>query len=121
MNKKRELFISLNAFLVIIVGVIVGLACKDVFNSNLGITSFVALLITLCLPTVIFLLESKTNFGFIILGVLFVAGELVTNILFMAFADWGMKKFGIVQACLIGALLIALMVNVCFIPKKEED
>lgn len=121
MNKKKELFIALNALLVVIVGIIIGLTCKDVFSNNVGVASFVAFLITLCLPTVIFFFGDKTNTGIVVIGVLFIVGELVANILFMTFTDWEMKKFGITQACLLGALLAALMVDVCLVPKKEEE
>ena len=119
MNKKC-LFGIVNALLVGIVGLLVGLFCKDVFATGVGTASFVILLVALCLPTLIYLYASKGGYPTLVLSVLFAVAELGISIGFMVKRDGDPKVLAITEACVVGAFLITILVLIATGNKKEE-
>jgi len=119
MNKKC-LFGITNALLVGIVGLLVGLFCQSIFTTGVGVCAFVLLLVALCLPSVIYMLADKIGQAGLILSVLLIFAEVVINIVFMAKPATDGKIVAIVQASVIGAILIAMLITIAVTPKKAE-
>lgn len=118
---KKICFITVDAILVAVVGVLVGLFCKDtIFVNNAGIAAFVCLLITLCIPSVMFLLSEKMGYGSVIDFGLFIFGELIINILFLCQPQYGEKAFAISQACLIAVFLVVLLILIASGKSQKE-
>lgn len=118
MNKKY-LFAVTNALLVGIVGLLVGLFCKDIFATGTGVVSFVCLLIALCIPSVVYFLASKAGSPSVIICLLLMFAELGINIAFMVKPVDG-KICAITQAAVVGAFLIATLVFIAVGDKKEN-
>ena len=118
--KQKCLFAITNALLVAIVGALVGLFCKDMFTTGVGTTAFVVLLVTLCIPTLIYLFVPKDNFAVLVLSVLLVVAELGVSIGFMVKYQSEAKVFAIVEACVVGAFLVAMLITIASAGKKEE-
>lgn len=120
MNKKL-LFGITNALLVGIVGLLVGLFCKDIFATPVGTASFITLLIALCIPAVIYLCASKAGYPAIVMCALLMLAEVAISIGFMVKSGTDAKVLAITQACVVGAFLIAMLVFIATAGKKEEE
>ena len=119
--KKRNLFLITNALLTLIIGVIFGLTCgESIFINAAGISAFVCLLVTLCLPSIIYVFANKITAGERIISILFILAEIALNIVFMAKPSFGIKSFWISQAILVGILLIALLIIIALFKSEEE-
>lgn len=119
MNKKC-LFSIVNVLLVAIVGLLVGLFCKNIFSTQIGIGAFVCFLIALCIPAVVFFLASKAGNTAIVLCVLLMVAELVINIIFMAKPTIEPSYYAITQASVVGAFLVAMLIVIGVGSKKED-
>ena len=117
---KNCIFAITNALLVAIVGVLVGVFCSSIFSQSVGIAAFICLLISLCIPSVIYFCAAKGGLATIVLCCLLMAAELAINILFMANTGLEAKTFAIVQASFVGAFLVAMLVFIATAGKKEE-
>ena len=115
---KKCLFGVVNLLLVAIVGVLVGVFCKDIFATGVGTASFVTLLVALCIPSLVFFLVKKGETPTIMFLLLMVA-ELCVSIIFMAKSSLDVKALAITQAIVVGVFLIALLVYFAM-DKKEE-
>lgn len=121
--KKKTLFTIIDILLVAIIGLIFGFSCADhIFSTNAGIVSFTGLLVTLFIPTIIYLFYEKLNPANTIISTLFVLGELVANIVFIVKPTFGLTNFAITQGVIIGVYLIALLSIIAFykVDKIEE-
>ena len=119
MNKKC-LFGIVNALLVAIIGLLVGLFCKDIFATGVGVGAFIVLLVALCLPTLIYLFASKGGYPALVLSVLFAVAEFGISVGFMVKNGSEPKVFAIVEAVVVGAFLIAMLVFIATNKKEEE-
>lgn len=117
---KNCIFAITNALLVAIVGVLVGVFCSNIFSTGVGIAAFVCLLVSLCIPSVIYFFARKGGLATIVLCVLLMVAELAINILFMVNTGLEAKVFAIVQASFIGAFLVAMLVFIASTGKKAE-
>lgn len=95
----------------LVIGLIFGLTCGNhIFVNGAGISAFILLLVTLCLPSVVYFVGGKMTTGGRICSVLFILLELAVNIVFMCKPSFGIKAFWITEAILIGVFLIALLI-----------
>lgn len=117
--KRICLFGIVNALLIGIVGLLIGLFCQNLFQTGVGIAAFIMLLVSLALPILILLTKNYGQGLVIILSLLMVA-ELVMNIVFMVKPNVDGKVFAITQASVVGAFLIATLCLIAFQDKKEE-
>lgn len=120
--KTRNLFFILNILLVVVIGVAIGLTCKDyIFANGAGTSAFICLLVTLALPSLIYLYSSKLKIPGVIATILFLVAEFVVNILFLCKPSFGDSAFWISQAGVIGAFLVADLIILASNKKPEEE
>lgn len=120
--KNKTLFFILNALLVAIVGVIIGLTCSShIFVNGAGVSAFVCLLIVLCLPSLIYVEADKLKVGGLIATILFVVAEIVLSIIFLVKPSFGVSPYWISQAAVIGSFLIAGLIIVASKRKPVES
>ena len=120
MNKKC-LFAIINALLIGIIGLLVGLFCDGIFATSVGIAAFVCLLVSLLIPSAAYFFAAKGGTPAIVMTILLGVAELGINIPFMANPSLNAKVFAIVQACVVGLFLIALLVFIAVSGKQEAE
>ena len=119
MNRKL-IFVLINVLLVAVVGLILGFTLPLSGNNGL-ILSFVLLLVTLCIPTFLFLFVKDAASGFGIISIIFTVLNLAALIVFMCLNNKvDMKIIGITEASVIGAYLVSILVCIAMLPKKEN-
>lgn len=111
--KNSTLFYIINGLLVLVVGLILGLTCSSyIFSNSTGICAFVCLLVTLCLPSLIYAFADNLKVGGLIATILFTVFEVVLNIVFICMPSLGLTPYWISQAIIIGAFLISSLLLV---------
>ncbi len=119
MNRKL-LFVIINILLVGIVGLICGLT-MPIGSSNTLLVSFILLLVTLCVPSALFLTLKDATGGVGITSIIFGVGNLVALIVFMSMhASIDVKVVAITEGAFVGAFLIIMLICIAAAPKKSE-
>lgn len=104
-------FIGINAFLVAAVGLIIGLVFSDtIFQGTTGITAFVFLLVTLAIPSLIYIFNSKLNTGSRIITLLSMIAEVILNIVYLCIPKADIKVYAIIQLAMIALTLISFLI-----------
>lgn len=120
MKNNKLLFIISNIVLVLVVGLILGITFKDhIFSKPAGTAAFVMLIITLCLPCVLYLFKAKLSSALSTGAGLFLSLELIINLVFIIIPSLGIKLFAILQLVALSFILIYCMVVVFFFTDKE--
>lgn len=118
--KNKLIFSIIDLLLIAVTGVIFGLSCYEhIFSTSTGVASFVSLLVTLFLPTLIYLLKEKINTAHIVVSSLLVLGEVVMNIVFIARPDFALINFGISQGVILATYLCSLLAVLAFYKADE--
>lgn len=109
--KSKTLFLIINVLLVLVVLLCFGIAGKDwVFSNPTSISSFVVLLVALCLPSVFYLLKDVMGPGGRVASVLVLLAEVGISILFLCKPEFGLSAFWITEAVVLGVYLASLLV-----------
>ena len=109
--KNKMFFIGINAFLVVAVGLIVGLVFADtIFQAPAGITAFVFLLTGLAIPSLIYVFNSKLNTGGRIVASFFVIAEVVLNAIYLCIPQADIKIYAIIQLAMIVITLATFLI-----------
>ena len=109
--KNKPLFIGINALLVIIVGAIFALTANQIiFSTPVGMLAFVVLLVSLCLPTLIFFLQNKAPNETILALFILLAFEIVVNLIFMFNPRFALLSYGVTEAIGLAIFLAALLI-----------
>ena len=109
--KNKMVFIGINAFLVAAVGLIIGLVFSDnVFQGTTGITAFVFLLVTLAIPSIIYVFNSKLNTGSRIITSFFIIAEVILNIVYLCIPNADIKVYAIIQLIMIVLTLTSFLI-----------
>lgn len=108
--KTRTLFMLINALLVLVVGLVFGIALGSyIWNDGACISAFIVLLLTLCLPSVIYLVGKNMTTGGRVISIVFMLFELATCIVFLTKPSIGVNAFWIAEAIVIGVYLAGLL------------
>ncbi len=119
--KKKSLFIVVNALLVAVIGIIFGLTCGEyLFVNGAGISAFVLLLITLCIPSLLYLYGPRMTVGGRICTLIFILLELTLSIVFMCKPAFGIKAFWITEAIVVALFLAALLVILALFKNSDS-
>lgn len=109
--KNKMVFIGINAFLVAAVGLIIGLVFSDnVFQGTTGITAFVFLLVTLTIPSLIYVFNSKLNTGSRIITSFFIIAGVILNIIYLCIPKADVKVYAIIQLAMIVLTLTSFLI-----------
>lgn len=119
MNKKC-LFSITNVLLVGILGLLLGLFCKDIFSTSAGVGAFICFLITLCIPALTYFFAAKAGSPAIIMCLLLLVAELAIDIPFMVKPSFDVKYFVIFQSIAVGLFLGAMLVFIALSGKDKE-
>lgn len=120
--KKNILYFVANFLLVLVIGLIVGLTCADhIFANGSSISAYACLLVVLCLPSVIYIFGNKMTAGGRISSILFLFVEVILAIVFMVKPSIGIKIYWLIQAVIIGLLLIAFLVILALFKEKNDS
>lgn len=119
--KKKLLFSIINLTLIMVVGVVFGVACGDhIFSTNGGLASFVILLIVLLLPSIIYVLKDKINTAYIVVSSLFVLGEVISCVVFLVKPEFGLRNFAITEGVVTSVYLLSLLSVLAFYKVDKE-
>lgn len=109
--KSKMVFIGINAFLVAAVGLIIGLVFSDtIFQGTTGITAFVFLLVTLAIPSLIYIFNSKLNTGSRIITSFSIIAEVILNIVYLCIPKADIKVYAIIQLAMITLTLTSFLI-----------
>lgn len=109
--KNKMIFVGINVFLVAAVGLIIGLVFSDnVFQGTTGITAFVFLLVTLAIPSLIYVFNSKLNTGSRIITSFFIIAEIILNIVYLCIPKADIKVYAIIQLVMIVLTLTSFLI-----------
>lgn len=119
--KNKIVFLVINALLIAVIGTIVGLAFKDnIFAGAVGTVAFIVFLFNLAIPSISYLLNDKILLGGKISLSTFGLAEFILNIVYMCLSTADIKVYAIIQACLIGILLVALLIIISLFKEKDK-
>lgn len=119
--KNKIVFLIINALLIAVIGTIVGLVFKDnIFAGAVGTVAFIVFLFNLAIPSISYLLNDKILLGGKISLSTFGLAEFILNIVYMCLSTADIKVYAIIQACLIGILLIALLIIISLFKEKDK-
>lgn len=113
--KNKTLFYLLNTCLVAAVGLILGFTCGSyIFATSTGTGAYIACLLTLCLPAIMYALKGSMMVGSRVCFYLLIFCELVINIVFMAMPNVAVSIFGICQGSIVGLFLLFILIAVAY-------
>ncbi len=119
--KNKIVFLVINALLIAVIGTIVGLAFKDnIFAGAVGTVAFIVFLFNLAIPSISYLLNDKILLGGKISLSAFGLAEFILNIVYMCLSTADIKVYAIIQACLIGILLVAFLIIISLFKEKDK-
>lgn len=119
--KNKIVFLVINALLIAVIGTIVGLAFKDnIFAGAVGTVAFIVFLFNLAIPSISYLLNDKILLGGKISLSAFGLAESILNIVYMCLSTADIKVYAIIQACLIGILLVAFLIIISLFKEKDK-
>lgn len=119
--KNKIVFLVINALLIAVIGTIVGLAFKDnIFAGAVGTVAFIVFLFNLAIPSISYLLNDKILLGGKIFLSAFGLAEFILNIVYMCLSTADIKVYAIIQACLIGILLVAFLIIISLFKEKDK-
>lgn len=119
--KNKIVFLVINALLIAVIGTIVGLAFKDnIFAGAVGTVAFIVFLVNLAIPSISYLLNDKILLGGKISLSTFGLAEFILNIVYMCLSTADIKVYAIIQACLIGILLVAFLIIISLFKEKDK-
>lgn len=119
--KNKIVFLVINALLIAVIGTIVGLAFKDnIFAGAVGTVAFIVFLFNLAIPSISYLLNNKILLGGKISLSAFGLAEFILNIVYMCLSTADIKVYAIIQACLIGILLVAFLIIISLFKEKDK-
>lgn len=119
--KNKIVFLIINALLIAVIGTIVGLVFKDnIFAGAVGTVAFIVFLFNLAIPSISYLLNDKILLGGKISLSTFGLAEFILNIVYMCLSTADIKVYAIIQACLIGILLVALLIIISLFKEKDK-
>lgn len=119
--KNKIVFLVINALLIAVIGTIVGLAFKDnIFAGAVGTVAFIVFLFNLAIPSISYLLNDKILLGGKISLSTFGLAEFILNIVYMCLSTADIKVYAIIQACLIGILLVAFLIIISLFKEKDK-
>lgn len=119
--KNKIVFLVINALLIAVIGIIVGLVFKDnIFAGAVGTVAFIVFLFNLAIPSISYLLNDKILLGGKISLSTFGLAEFILNIVYMCLSTADIKVYAIIQACLIGILLVALLIIISLFKEKDK-
>lgn len=119
--KNKIVFLVINALLIAVIGTIVGLAFKDnIFAGAVGTVAFIVFLVNLAIPSISYLLNDKILLGGKISLSAFGLAEFILNIVYMCLSTADIKVYAIIQACLIGILLVAFLIIISLFKGKDK-
>lgn len=119
--KNKIVFLVINALLIAVIGTIVGLVFKDnIFAGAVGTVAFIVFLFNLAIPSISYLLNDKILLGGKISLSTFGLAEFILNIVYMCLSTADIKVYAIIQACLIGILLVALLIIISLFKEKDK-
>lgn len=119
--KNKIVFLVINALLIAVIGTIVGLAFKDnIFAGAVGTVAFIVFLVNLAIPSISYLLNDKILLGGKISLSAFGLAEFILNIAYMCLSTADIKVYAIIQACLIGILLVAFLIIISLFKEKDK-
>lgn len=119
--KNKITFLVINALLIAVIGTIVGLVFKDnIFAGAVGTVAFIVFLVNLAIPSISYLLNDKILLGGKISLSTFGLAEFVLNIVYMCLSTADIKVYAIIQACLIGILLVAFLIIISLFKEKDK-
>lgn len=119
--KNKIVFLVINALLIAVIGTIVGLAFKDnIFAGAVGRVAFIVFLFNLAIPSISYLLNDKILLGGKISLSAFGLAEFILNIVYMCLSTADIKVYAIIQACLIGILLVAFLIIISLFKEKDK-
>lgn len=119
--KNKIVFLVINALLIAVIGIIVGLVFKDnIFAGAVGTVAFIVFLFNLAIPSISYLLNDKILLGGKISLSTFGFAEFILNIVYMCLSTADIKVYAIIQACLIGILLVALLIIISLFKEKDK-
>ncbi len=115
------MFVGLNAIIIALLGVVLGLVSGDhIFSDPAGVSAFVLFLLTLTIPSATYLLKDKVNLTLLIIITLFFVAELVINILFMVTPSYGVNPYWITEAVVISVFLATLLIFIASSKDPKE-
>lgn len=118
--KNNNLFYIINALLVIVVGVILGVAYGNtLFNNGVCVSAYICLIVALCLPSLIYINQKKLKVGGLIATILFASVEVIYSVIALFIPAIGLQLFWIIQAGVIGAFLISGLLIVVSYSKNK--
>lgn len=119
--KNKIVFLVINALLIAVIGTIVGLVFKDnIFAGAVGTVAFIVFLFNLAIPSISYLLNDKILLGGKISLSTFGLAEFILNIVYMCLSTADIKVYAIIQACLIGILIVALLIIISLFKEKDK-
>lgn len=119
--KNKIVFLVINALLIAVIGIIVGLVFKDnIFAGAVGTVAFIVFLFNLAIPSISYLLNDKILLGGKISLSTFGLAEFILNIVYMCLSTADIKVYAIIQACLIGILLVVLLIIISLFKEKDK-
>ena len=118
--KRKILFIITNVLLVAIVGALIGVFCKDIFATGTSMGGYIAFVIALCLPSLVYFVGRPLGFAVTVDLSLLMAAEIIADIIFMCKPDFPTTSLVITQASILGAFLIASLVIIASIRKEDK-
>ncbi len=119
--KNKIIFLVINALLIAVIGTMVGLVFKDnIFAGAVGTVAFIVFLFNLAIPSISYLLNDKILLGGKISLSTFGLAEFILNIVYMCLSTADIKVYAIIQACLIGILLVAFLIIISLFKEKDK-
>ncbi len=119
--KNKIVFISINALLILAVGLIIGLLFpNDIFSGAAGMAAFVCLLVVLAIPSLVYVLNSKINLGGRVVISLFTIFEIALNIVYLCIPKGDIKIYAIIQVVLIVIVLASFLIILGLFKDKES-
>ena len=117
--KKNTLILIINAVLVVMIALVFGITFRDRFQLPLYTLSYVMLLLTLCLPSLLIIADKSLGIGADVLVVLLFACGVTLNALgIINYSSWDFNTMIIIHGSLVGASLLVLM-GIIAISKKD--
>ena len=121
MNKNKVAFLCLNVVLIAVVGLILGF-CAPVTRSNSLLICYIALLVTLLAPSLIYLLVKDATSPMGIISILFAVGNVAILIVFMCMhTTISPEAVAITEGSIVGLFLVASMIVLACSNKPKEE
>lgn len=115
--KKKMLFVVINALLVLVVGLLLGLTVINGRSFDGVVLGYILLLVTLCAPTIVFFANQPMNSPLNVGSLLFIVVNVAANVVFMCINP-ALNAIAITEASICGVFLVYLLILVGM-SKKE--